>query len=86
MANNHSETDREQYFEEHAGTDEARFHVVPHDERWAIKKEGNDHPEFTTDKKSEAVQKAKDLAKEAGTFVYIHNEEGRIEDQINYQE
>ncbi|RHW42122.1 DUF2188 domain-containing protein [Neobacillus notoginsengisoli] len=82
----HSE-EQAQFFKERAGTDEARFHVVPHDEEgWAVKREGQDEPEMTADSRSEAVKEAKRLAEEAGTMVYIHNDEGRIEEQHNYQD
>lgn len=85
---NHDEhEERDQYFKERAGTDEARFHVVPHDEEgWAVKKEGEDDPVFTGDSKSEAVKEAKRMAEEAGSMAYIHNDEGRIEKQVNYME
>ncbi|CEG27366.1 DUF2188 domain-containing protein [Bacillus sp. B-jedd] len=76
-----------EYFKDRAGTEEARFHVVPHDEEgWVVKREGQDKPEMTTDSRSEAVKEAKKLAEEAGTMAYIHNKEGRIEEQHNYQD
>ncbi|ANS76223.1 hypothetical protein AWM70_17905 [Paenibacillus yonginensis] len=79
--------DREDYFEERAGTDNARYHAVPHDEGgWAVKKEGEDRPVFTTNSKSEAADEAKKRAEEAGTMAILHNEHGRIEDQLNYQD
>lgn len=82
----HSE-EQAQYFKDRAGTEDARFHVVPHDdEGWAVKREGEEEPEMTTGSKSEAVDEAKRLAEEAGTMAYIHNEEGRIEEQHNYQD
>ncbi|RNF39482.1 DUF2188 domain-containing protein [Planococcus salinus] len=85
MADDNKEN-RDEYFKERAGTDEARYHVVPHDEgEWAIKKEGEDTPESTYTSKSEAVNEAKQMAETAGTMVYIHNEDGQIEDQENYQ-
>ncbi|WP_313959722.1 DUF2188 domain-containing protein [Cytobacillus oceanisediminis] len=57
----------------------------PHDkEGWAVKKEGQDDPELTTGSRSEAVNEAKRMAEEAGTMAYIHNEDGKIEDQFNY--
>ncbi|MBT2693556.1 DUF2188 domain-containing protein [Bacillus sp. ISL-55] len=77
--------EREDYFKDRAGTDNARFHAVPHDEEgWAVKKEGQDDPELTTGSKSEAVKEAKRLAEEAGTMAYIHDEDGKIDDQFNY--
>lgn len=85
--NNNNTEERDEYFKDRAGTDEARFHVVPHDEEgWAIKKEGQDDPESTFSSKDEAVDEGKRLAKEAGTMVYLHDEDGQIESQENYQE
>lgn len=83
--NNHDE--RDQYFKDRAGTDDARFHVVPHEEKgWAVKTEGNDEPDFKTDSKSEAVKEAKRMAEEAGTMAIIHNDDGKIEEQHNFEE
>ncbi|OCA90668.1 hypothetical protein A8F94_01970 [Bacillus sp. FJAT-27225] len=79
--------EQKQYFKDRAGTDEARFHVVPHDEEgWAVKREGEDTIELKTSSQSEAVEEAKRLAEEAGTMAYIHNDEGRIEEQHNYMD
>lgn len=83
--NNDNHMEREDYFSDRAGTDDARFHAVPHEEQgWAVKKEGQDEPEFTTDSRSEAVNEAKRMAEEAGTMAYIHDEDGQIEDQVKY--
>ena len=80
-----SNHDRDQYFKDRAGTDEARFHVVPHDEEgWAVKTEGKDEPSYTAESKSDAIEEAKQMAKDAGTMVYIHDEDGQIEEQVNY--
>jgi hypothetical protein len=79
--------DRDQYFKERAGTDDARFHVVPHDEEgWAVKIEGKEEPACKTDSKSEAVKEAKRMAEEAKTIAYIHDDDGKIEKQLNYME
>lgn len=78
---------RSEYFEKRAGTDEARYHVVPDDEKgWAIKVEGQDERQHQTDSKEDAVKEAKRMAKEAGTMVYVHSEHGKIEEQFNYKE
>ncbi|WNS82399.1 DUF2188 domain-containing protein [Domibacillus sp. DTU_2020_1001157_1_SI_ALB_TIR_016] len=83
MAENHR---RNEYFEDRAGTDEARFHVVPHgDGEWAVKTEGKDEPNDTFGSKSEAVDEAKKMAEEAGTMAIIHDEDGQIEKQHNFQ-
>ncbi len=84
--NIHSE-EQEQYFKDRAGTDEARFHVVPHDEEgWAVKKEGQDNPEYTAESRSDAVEEAKRMAEEAGTMAILHGEDGKIDDLVNYEE
>lgn len=84
---NEENKERDQYFKERAGTDEANYHVVPHEEEgWAVKKEGFDDPEYTGGSKSEAVEEAKRLAEEAGTMAIIHDEDGKIEEQENYRE
>lgn len=77
--------DQDEYFEDRAGTDDARFHVVPHDEDgWAVKKEGNDEPAYTADSRNDAVGEAKRMAEEAGTMVYVHGDDGKIEEQLEY--
>ncbi|MGN7176765.1 hypothetical protein BK139_12225 [Paenibacillus sp. FSL R5-0490] len=90
MANNNNNIqsdEQKQYFKDRAGTDEARFHVVPHDEEgWAVKREGQDETEYTADSQSDAVEEAKRMAEEAGTMAILHNEDGKIEDLLNYED
>ncbi len=82
-----SKEERNEYFKERAGTDDARFHVVPHEEEnWAVKKEGVEEPQCTSDSKSEVIEEAKRMAKEAGTMAYIHDEDGKIDRQYNYED
>jgi len=84
MADN---TERDKYFEERAGTDEARFHVVPNAEKgWAVKEEGNNDYKFTSRDKKEAINEAKQYAEEAGTIAYVHGSDGQIEEQFNYMD
>ncbi|MCG3087252.1 DUF2188 domain-containing protein [Sporosarcina cyprini] len=81
----HQKRDQDEYFEDRAGTDDARYHVVPHDEDgWAVKKEANDDPAYTSGSRDEAVEEAKRMAQEAGTMVYLHGEDGKIEKQLEY--
>ncbi|EWG11432.1 DUF2188 domain-containing protein [Cytobacillus firmus] len=89
MANNKNiqSEEQKQYFKDRAGTDDARFHVVPHDEEgWAVKKEGEEEPEYTAGSQSDAVEEAKRMAEEAGTMAILHNEDGKIEDLLNYED
>ncbi|WP_040287427.1 DUF2188 domain-containing protein [Sporosarcina koreensis] len=76
--------EQEKYFEDRAGTEDARYHIVPHGDEWAVKREGEDDAVCTTGSQDEAIDEAKKLAKETGTMVYIHNEHGRIEKQLEF--
>lgn len=79
--------DRGNYFERRAGTENARFHVVPGDDKkWAVKKEGEDEPVYTTDDRNEAIEEADKRAEDAGTKAIIHNEDGQIEKQDEYDQ
>lgn len=81
------EDGRGNYFEKRAGTQEARFHVVPGDDKkWAIKKEGEDKPVYTTDDRNDAVDEAKKRAKDADTKAIIHDKHGKIEKQNEYDQ
>lgn len=76
--------DQDHYFEDRAGTEDARYHVVPHDDEWAVKREGEDELVCTTDSQDKAIDEAKKRAKETETMVYIHNDRGRIEEQLDF--
>lgn len=87
MANNQKTDGRGNYFEERAGTQDARFHVIPDGKgSWAIKEEGKDKPFFTSDHKNEAVNEAKRQAKNTNTKAIIHDNDGQIEKQIEYDQ
>ncbi|MEV9640827.1 DUF2188 domain-containing protein [Mammaliicoccus sciuri] len=77
--------EQNEYFEDRAGTKDARYHVVPRDNEWAVKREGEDEPICTTGSQVEAIYEAKQLAEEDGTMVYIHNDRGRIEEQLDFK-
>ena len=79
--------ERDKYFEDRARTDEARFHVVPNDENgWTVKAEGYDEPQFTSEDKRDAVDEAKRMAQETGTMAYVHDDDGKIDEQYNYMD
>jgi hypothetical protein len=88
MAQNPNYSDEQkQFFKDRAGTDEAWYHVVPHEDKgWAVKAEGKDEPEYSASSKSEVVDKAKRLAEDSGTMAIVHDDNGKIENQYNYQQ
>lgn len=59
-------------------------HVVPYQEGWAVRREGNKRITSKHRKQSTAIRKAKTLAKRYKADVIIHRESGGIRDRISY--
>lgn len=59
-------------------------HVVPHDEGWAVRREGNKRVTATYKLQEQAIRKAKRIAKKYKADVIIHRKDGTIRDRINY--
>ena len=61
-------------------------HVVPYQEGWAVRREGNKRITSKHRKQSTAINKAKVLAKRYDADVIIHRESGGIRDRISYKD
>ncbi|MGV6832523.1 MAG: DUF2188 domain-containing protein [bacterium] len=61
-------------------------HVVPYEDGWAVRREGNKRITSKHRKQSTAINKAKVLAKRKKADVIIHRESGGIRDRISYAE
>lgn len=60
-------------------------HVTPHpDGGWQVKGAGNKKATTKTDTQAQAINIAKDIAKNQGSEVVIHNKQGRIRDKDSY--
>ena len=59
-------------------------HVVPYEEDWAVRREGNKRITSKHRKQSTAINKAKTIAKKRKADVIIHRQDGTIRDRINY--
>ncbi len=59
-------------------------HVVPHDEEWAIKGEGNEKYTGIYATQAEAIERAKQIAKNNNADVIIHRKDGTIRDRMSY--
>ncbi|MEZ5001667.1 MAG: DUF2188 domain-containing protein [Chitinophagales bacterium] len=59
-------------------------HVVPHEEGWAVKGEGNERYTAVYKYQDDAIDRAKDIAKNYGSSVVIHGKDGRVRDRISY--
>ncbi len=59
-------------------------HVVPHDDRWAVRREGNKRITSKHKYQDTAIRKAKRLARKYKADVIVHRQDGTIRDRINY--
>ncbi|WP_431122943.1 DUF2188 domain-containing protein [Flagellimonas flava] len=61
-------------------------HVVPYEEGWAVRREGNKRVTSKHRKQSTAIRKAKSLAKKYKADVIIHRASGGIRERISYND
>lgn len=59
-------------------------HVVPHNNQWAVKGAGNTKATRVVDTQKEAIDIAKQIAKNQHTELLIHRPDGRIRDKESY--
>jgi hypothetical protein len=59
-------------------------HVVPYEDDWAVRREGNKRITSKHRKQSTAIRKAKVLAKKHKADVIIHRQDGAIRDRISF--
>jgi Uncharacterized protein conserved in bacteria (DUF2188) len=59
-------------------------HVVPSGGKWSVRKAGASRASQTFSTQGEAIEVAKKIAKNQGTELYIHGENGRIRDRLSY--
>lgn len=59
-------------------------HVVPHRNGWAVKGAGNQKASSTHDTQGEAIDAAREIAKNQQSEVVIHRPNGRIRDKDSY--
>lgn len=61
-------------------------HVVPYEDGWAVRREGNKRITSKHRKQSTAINKAKTLARKYKADVIIHKASGGIRDRISYKD
>lgn len=61
-------------------------HVVPFEEGWAVRREGNQRITSKHRKQTTAIRKAKRLARKYKADVIIHRANGGIRDRISYND
>ncbi len=59
-------------------------HVVPHEDGWAVKGEGNERLTATYQYQDDAIRRAKRIARSKKADVIIHRSDGTIRDRLSY--
>ncbi len=59
-------------------------HVVPHDDGWAVRKEGGKKVTRKTHTQREAIEIARQIAQNQSSEVVIHRRDGTIRDKDSY--
>ena len=59
-------------------------HVLPRDNGCSVKKAGASRDTKIFDKQSDAIECAKDIAKNKGSELFIHSKDGRIRERNTY--
>ena len=59
-------------------------HVVPRDGKWAVRKTGANRVTRSFETQREAIEAARDIARNQRTELYIHGRAGRIRERDSY--
>ena len=59
-------------------------HVIPSGKGWAVKGDGNKRATIKTETKSEAIERAKQIAKNKKSELVIHGKDGKIKDKDSF--
>lgn len=59
-------------------------HVVPNNRQWSVKGEVNGKYTVTTDTQKEAINKAREIAKNQESELIIHGRNGQIREKDSY--
>lgn len=59
-------------------------HVVPHQDGWAVRGAGAQRATETFDRKSDAVDRGREIARNQGTELLIHGRDGQIQSKDSH--
>jgi hypothetical protein len=59
-------------------------HVVPHDGKWGVRGEGNNKLTSIHDTQKEAINEARDIARNQNSELFIHGRNGQIRERDSY--
>lgn len=60
------------------------IHVVPHPDGWAVKREGAERASSVHERKADAEEAGRDLARKDEVELVIHGRDGKIQDSDSY--
>jgi len=60
------------------------LHVVPNDDKWAVKRENAQRASVIVDTQKEAIEVAKQFAINSKSEVFIHGKDGQIRQRNSY--
>jgi len=61
-----------------------RIHIVPHEQGWAIKREGQDKLQSTHATQKEAIDAGRDLARDDEVDLVVHRQDGTFRNVLTY--
>jgi hypothetical protein len=59
-------------------------HVVPHGKEWAVKGAGNSKATVVTATQQESIERAREIAQNNQSELFIHNRQGQIRERNTY--
>lgn len=59
-------------------------HVVPNGGKWSVRRAGASRVSGTFVTQQEAIERARELAKNQSTELYVHGRDGRIRERTSY--
>lgn len=59
-------------------------HVVPHERGWAVRPAGGGRYSSVHDTQREAINRAREVAQNQGTELFIHGRDGRIRERDSH--
>ncbi|MDZ4096839.1 MAG: DUF2188 domain-containing protein [Paracoccaceae bacterium] len=59
-------------------------HVVPSGTRWSVRKAGSERASGIYETQKEAIDAARQIARNQGTELYIHGRDGRIRERNSF--